>query len=467
MKHVRHLVLIGFLAIAGFVARDRLFAQNDDSNKPPPHGPFGYSLLTTPDGRPAEIDSFLLNESCAVCHPRQFNELRGSMHSASHDEPLYRRFAELARTEAGDKYYAYCSGCHAPSGVAAGLISGTRESDLPAAAKAGVMCDVCHQVSRLSGGTGDWNEPGNASFTLTLGRVKFGRSGKVAENRFHTGAERDFFTKSEFCATCHTVIHPTNGLRIERTYAEWKSSIYAKNGVQCQDCHMQSVEDAAKVALTLKPVVRMGRSVVDGPMREIHSHFFVGGNANADRLAHGDEHAKMAEERLKSAARIELWPPKKAVAGEDLSFGVVIYNAAAGHDLPTGIVELREMWVDVRVEDARSKTVYRSGELDKNGEIPDGAIRFGAIAGDAAGNKTYKPWEATQFLFYRTVPPKGYAGDQLTATIPRGAAGPITIEAKLLYRSAPPHVLAEVMKEDAFTPKIVVMAMARATVEVE
>jgi hypothetical protein len=202
-------------------------------------------------------------------------------------------------------------------------------------------------------------------------------------------------------------------------------------------------------------------------MREIHSHFFVGGNANADRLAHGPEHAKMAEARLKSAARIELWPPKNAAAGEDLSFGVVVYNAAAGHDLPTGIVELREMWVDLRVKDAKGKTLYRSGELDKNGEIPDGTIRFGAIAGDKAGNKTYKPWEATQFLFYRTVPPKGYAGDQVTTQIPRGTAGPITVEAKLLYRSVSPHVVSEVLKDEAFTPKIVEMSTARATVTVE
>jgi hypothetical protein len=460
------LLFVAVACVAGFtIVLDRLPAQSDDSAKPP-HGPFGHTLVSTPDGKPAEIDSFFTNDTCAVCHPRQFKELKGSMHSAAHEEPLYRRFAELARTDAGEKMYTYCSGCHSPAGVVSGLIPGKRDPELPAAAKAGVTCDVCHQISRLSGAEGAWGEQGNASFTLLPGRVKFGTSGNVQKNRAHAGAGRDFFAQSEFCATCHTVIHPTNGLRIERTYAEWKSSIYAKNGVQCQDCHMRSVEDAAKVALTLKPVVRMGQSTVDGPMRQIHSHFFVGGNANASRLAHGLEHTKMAEERLKSAARIELWPPKQVVAGETLSFGVVVYNAAAGHDLPTGIVELREMWVDLQVEDANGKTLFRSGELDKRGEIPEGAIRFGAITGDKAGNKTYKPWEATQFLFYRTVPPKGYSGDQVTAPIPRGTAGPLTIEARLRYRSAPPHVVAEVMKDEAFTPKIVEMTSTRASVTI-
>src|SRR5262249_22959545 len=163
----------------------------------------------------------------------------------------------------------------------------------------------------------------------------------------------------------------------------------------------------------------------DGPMREVHTHYFVGGNANADHLDHGAVHAKMAEQRLKSAARIELWPPNKFVPGEDLSFGVVGHNASAGHDIPTGIVELREMWVDLRVVDSKGTTLYRSGELGENGEIPTSAIRFGAVCGDKAGNKTYKPWEATQFLFYRTVPPKGYAGDQVTTRIPPGTVGPL------------------------------------------
>jgi hypothetical protein len=150
------------------IALDRLPDGSDDSAKPP-HGPFGHTLVSTPDGKPAEIDSFFTNATCAVCHQRQFNELKGSMHSAAHEEPLYRRFAELARKEAGAKVYTYCSGCHSAAGVVSGLIPSKHDSELPATAKAGVTCDICHQISRLTGHEGGWGEQGNASFALRNG----------------------------------------------------------------------------------------------------------------------------------------------------------------------------------------------------------------------------------------------------------------------------------------------------------
>ena len=183
----------------------------------PAEGPFGYTLLRTADNEPADVDFFFLNPDCAVCHPRHLAEVKGSMHSAAHTDPLYRSLAEQAREEAGEKVYTFCSGCHSPPGVASTLIPSKPEARLPAEAKAGVTCDVCHQVSALTGHEGPWKEPGNASFVLKPGRVKYGHSGIVAENRSHTGEKRDYFSKSEFCASCHTVIHPVNGLRIEHT----------------------------------------------------------------------------------------------------------------------------------------------------------------------------------------------------------------------------------------------------------
>jgi hypothetical protein len=58
----------------------------------------------------------------------------------------------------------------------------------------------------------------------------------------HNGATRTpAFRRSEFCASCHQF--PEDGFALndkllENTYAEWKASAYAREGVQCQDCHM-------------------------------------------------------------------------------------------------------------------------------------------------------------------------------------------------------------------------------------
>jgi hypothetical protein len=383
------------------------------------------------------------------------------MHVISHTDPLYRSTAELAREEAGEEIYTYCSGCHAPQGVTTGLIPATPEAELPEIAKAGILCDVCHQVSQLTGSSGPWGEPGNASLVLSPDADrKFGPPGGDDAAADHEVETREFLDRSEFCASCHTIIHPLNGLRLEHTYDEWKQSIYAEKGIQCQDCHMRSVEDAVRVAETLAPVAVIGRSEPSGEEREIHPHHFVGGNANAEVLGGSAEHAAMAEARLKSAARLEIELPPSAVAGRAFEFDVVVRNVAAGHSLPTSLTELREMWVTLEVRAEDGQILFYSGHLEPDGEIPEGAMRFGAIAGDAQGRVTHKPWEVHQFLRKRLVPAKGSASDTFSVDLPAGFSGPLLIEARLLYRSASPTALASLMGKQAFEPKQVEMAHA-------
>ena len=462
MKFARVLAVIPVLTLAAMVAA----LPGDESGDPAksPEGPFGYTLVRTADSELAPLDFFFLNEDCAVCHQRQLQEVQGSMHSAAHTDPLYRSLAEMARQEAGEKYYTYCSGCHSSAGVVAGVIPAQADDELPKEAKAGVTCDTCHQISLLTHADSAWGEPGNASFVLQPGRVKYGHSGIVAENRSHTGEKREFFSKSEFCASCHTVIHPVSGLRVEHTYGEWKSSIYAEKGIQCQDCHMRSVEDAVTVARTLKPVVVKGPSANEGALREIYPHYFVGGNANADTLANGAEHAAMAEARLKSAARIELGVPRQAVAGKPLTVDVLVHNEAAGHNLPSGVTELREMWVELRILDAAGKVLFQHGGVDDQGEIVADAIRFGAVVGDRQGKPTFKVWQMEKFLQQRTIPPKGHTQDKVTAQLSSVPQGDLHVEAKLFYRSASPHVVQAIMGDKAFQPKIVEMCRAEAIV---
>ncbi len=433
----------------------------------PPMGPFGLSMIRTSDNAPADIDLFQSSETCGVCHPRQLEELKGSMHLASHTDPLYRAMAELARKEAGPKVYAFCAGCHSPGGVVTRLIPAKLDGQLPAEAKAGVTCDVCHQISALTGAAGPWKEPANASFTIEQGMVKFGNYANIAENRSHSGEKKDHFASSDLCASCHTVIQPVNGFHIEETYDEWKAGIYSQKGIQCQDCHMRTVEEAQKVAETLQPLHLTGKSVENGADRPIYRHYFVGGNANADLLAAGKTHAQMAEARLKGAARLELKLPAKAAAGKELALDVQVLNVAAGHSIPSAVTELRRMWVELQVRDAQGKVLFQNPGLDDHGDPRPGAIAFGAIAGDKDGKPTFKLWEMTQFLWKRTIKPRGFAQDTVHFTLPADASGTLTVEARLLYQSASRQVVAEIMGKEAFTPKVVEMTTARATINLQ
>ena len=424
-------------------------------------------MIRTADQAQADLDLFQSTETCGVCHPRQLEELKGSLHLASHTDPFYRAMAELTRKEAGPKVYAFCAGCHSPAGVVTGLIPAKPDGQLPAEAKSGVTCDVCHQISALTGAKGPWKEPGNASFTIQQGMVKFGNYDNVAENRSHSGEKNGIFGSSEFCASCHTVIQPMNGFHIESTYDEWKAGIYSQKGIQCQDCHMRTVEEAQKVAETLKPPVLLGKSIPTGADRPIYRHYFVGGNANADILAGGKSQAQMAEARLKGVARLELKTPAKATAGKEVVVDVVVHNVSAGHNIPPGVTEFRRMWVDLQIRDGKGKVLFRNPGLDEKGDPRPGAIAFGAIAGDGAGKATFRVWEMTQFLWKRTIPPKSFAHDTVRVTLPAGATGPISVDARLLYQSAPPHLIHEIMAKEAFTPKLVEMTKAKVTVDLQ
>jgi hypothetical protein len=58
----------------------------------------------------------------------------------------------------------------------------------------------------------------------------------------HNGVTRSrAFVRSEFCASCHQ-FGPSgltlNGKPLENTYEEWRASPAARDGRQCQDCHM-------------------------------------------------------------------------------------------------------------------------------------------------------------------------------------------------------------------------------------
>ncbi len=429
---------------------------------------FGLSRVTTPDEKPVAIAGFGMLDDCSTCHARQAEEFDGSMHSHAHEEPFYRAFAELARAEAGPETYAWCTGCHSPAAVVSGLVPGTADDALPDVAKAGVQCDVCHQVRELTGETGPWKEPGNASFVLAPSKAKASLRAEIQTNPGHTAQRGEFLERAELCASCHTVIHPTNGLRIEHTYDEWKRSVYAQNGVVCQDCHMRSVEDAVAVARTMKPVVVTGKtSELSAKERAIHPHFFVGGNSDAERLTGSATHAAMAEARLKSAATIAIEAPDVFHAGAQLAFQVAVTNVGAGHELPTSLTEIREMWVELVVRDADGKELFHAGALDEHGELPQKTLRFGSTLLDAAGNPTVKPWEAASVAWKRCIAPKATDRERFRVAVPATARGPLAIEAHLRYRSASPRVVKDVMKDAAYEPRIVEMTSATTSVRVE
>jgi hypothetical protein len=414
--------------------------------------PFSPSRMRTPTGKLADEDDFYEAQDCGECHVGQYAQWKGSLHGRAHDDGIYRAFAELARKDAGEETYRFCSSCHTPPAVATG-----KEGFLTAE---GVTCDVCHRIRTVdvvhAGGGA------NASFLLEGGDVRFGPLEDPSPAPAHKSAFSKTFPSALLCSACHTLLHPANGLPIENTYEEWANGPYAKAGIACQDCHMRSPGEAAKVARTMRPLKVPGTTLGEkGERPDVHDHRFAG--ASTDAALTGGAYAAESEARLKGAVELAVKATPKA-GGIDVVLSLT--NVGAGHAIPTSITELRQVWIDLKVTDAKGAEIFRSGAVDADGRVDPSAVMYHAVLTDAKGQVTYLPWRAVKMAKEKLLPPKETVEETWEVRVPEGAEGPLAIEALLRYRAAPQEVLDALFGKGKLPLRIVDMASARGTVAI-
>jgi len=371
------------------------------------------------------------------------------MHSNAWVDPIYRAALNHISKAANGVADQLCMGCHTPIGVVTGEAN-PGGTGMSAVANRGVQCEVCHNISETNG-------IGNGAYVLTPklhGRpLKFGPF-KDAQSPYHDTAYSQLHTQSEFCGQCHNVNHPFNRMPIERTYDEWKDSVYAGQGVQCQDCHMKPAPGQASPLGKQRP--------------KIYSHYFVGGNALSTALLNEkvDVHADMAIEQLQHCATVDISAAPSYSAGAMALVRVKVTNVGAGHKLPTGFPEGREMWLDFKVTDASGKEVYRLGAV-KAGKTEPESKTFKVVLGDKNGNVVdLELLQADRVLYDTRIPAKGYSMVDYVFVVPADARGPLTINADLNYWSVSPDWIGRLMGDKAPQVPVIRMANARMTVRV-
>jgi hypothetical protein len=165
----------------------------------------------------------------------------------------------------------------------------------------------------------------------------------------------------------------------------------------------------------------------------------------------------MAVERLKQAADLELI--KDSVKKSGLSqIKIKVINSGAGHYLPTGITEIRQMWLSVLVTDVAGSTIFRSGYLDKNGDLDEGAVLYYTQLGNDKGQPVLNVALADRILHDRRIPPKGFLIEKYVFQVPADAVPPFTVTATLKYRSVSQSLARLLLGEK--TPEIPVVDMA-------
>jgi hypothetical protein len=199
-----------------------------------------------------------------------------------------------------------------------------------------------------------------------------------------------------------------------------------------------------------------GEAVDGGPERQIHSHRFRGVGIpllegfvpDVDTLATLDAEV---EELLSGASKVEVTHPDTLLAGEQLDLVVTIQNLIPGHNLPTGSNFLRQFWLELTVTDSEGRVLYRTGDLDSNGDLrnvwseadpfgdPD-LITLTSELLDGKGQPVLFPWDAVE-LVNRAIAPAHERTYTLFVPVPEDAATPLEVRASLLFRAFPPYLL--------------------------
>jgi Cytochrome c554 and c-prime len=226
----------------------------------PPQGP--------PPPTFSPIEASLAPQDCGACHPMPYQDWRTSRHARSMGPGVLGQLVDLLEQNPEDALF--CQTCHAPLTEQLPKIqpagSGGNIEDNPSyqasLREQGVVCAACHVRQH------QWFGPPK--------RPDAPSSPPVVP---HGGVTRTAaFLRSEFCMGCHQFEADglaLNGKLLENTYQEWKASRYAKEGVQCQDCHMpdrrhlwrgihdpEMVKSGVHIELTTKkPTYRPGETL--------------------------------------------------------------------------------------------------------------------------------------------------------------------------------------------------------------
>ncbi|MCF8227385.1 MAG: NapC/NirT family cytochrome c [Bacteroidales bacterium] len=216
-----------------------------------------------------------------------------------------------------------CNGCHTPMAYLAGDVPPPRPEE-GSRANESVSCDVCHTITGFEG-----DVPFNFNYIIEPGQTKYSSRKGEKDSPNHEIKVSELHAKSEFCGICHNEKSPFDTW-VKSTHLEWKEGPYAKEGVQCQDCHM--------------PKARFRTAAMGTTYDDTRMHLFHGAHSPT---------------KIKGVVELRMNPDiRQAVPGEPVVFTLSLFNQKTGHKFPTGSVEDRILWVHVEAEDAEGNVYH-------------------------------------------------------------------------------------------------------------
>lgn len=322
-------------------------------------------------------------ESCRGCHARAVAEWEGSMHAYATDDPVFVAMNRRMRREAPSLPADTCTRCHAPAATRAGLLPSGGELSGLAKKDKGVTCIFCHTVDAVEGSHSAAVR--TATDGVLRGGIRDPERGAPHRAAYSELHDRERLGSSATCGACHDVVTP-KGDHIERTYAEWQASVYAKDGpsaLSCGKCHMEGKD----------------RPAADTPgakVRKVHDHTMPGVDVALTPFPHDDEHRQKVRAALEAVVLSKLCV-RPSASGVDVE--VTLDNAFAGHEFPSGATHDRRAWVELEATDGPT-TLLASGKIDATTSVVASAASdknlffFGDTLADENGKEVLFLWEA-------------------------------------------------------------------------
>lgn len=395
--------------------------------------------------RPRQYSS---NKMCEGCHVRIFRQYKESYHAKAFSNPLFQGqyFKELLPKTGSNpdllKEAEGCIACHAPAAYMT-LKGHVEKAEQVGPDYANVTCDFCHSIKGYEGKT-----PGEGNYISVLDDLKCGPFKRSS------GWHSEYCvlpTKSEYCGICHNAVNH-HGLEIKSTYTEWKESIFAEEGIQCQNCHMNRKGFLAMGKAFYDKGKAAAMTVGEAPYRNrLYTHRFPGAHSRT---------------QIAAAGSITVSIEKVKLIDRDMTFQISVNNSKTGHKMPSGSADLRLLWVEVAVhtrdmtipvpagsaQGAETYDVAGKGPFDQDilaDEIPQGSRIYRAVFVDAEGKPTLSSYDAVKSIFDNRLNAGEIRDEKYHFKIPADLRGEIAIEATLKYLPYPTSFSRKFGQEEA------------------
>jgi hypothetical protein len=400
--------------------------------------PFAPSLAQTASNQAYDPRTMSGSESCgtAGCHEEILEEWQTSAHRYSAMDPGFRTIQATMGQQNGPESTRYCAGCHDPIS----LFAGTKNLFVDELTNAqgmdeGVSCVICHSIQET-------DVQGNANYVIRqperyvyeLEPEGVGRLVRDFVIRAYPAQHKESFSKTlfkspEYCAACHKQfvdeeINQVGWVQLQNQFDNWKNSRWNNPGdpettIECRECHMPLQE-------SLDPArgddQDYNRTAQDGQHR---SHRFLGANQVVPvwlDLPGAEEHVELTRKWLRGeieipeiahkwregpAIPIEIEAPERVAAGEEVVIRTHLTNNKAGHEFPTGPLDIIQAWVEITVTDQAGQLVFQSGHRDEEHFIEPGSFIYKVEPVDRYGNLVdrHNLWEMVGVRFRRSLFP--------------------------------------------------------------